>query len=182
MNTPMRMLVACLPILLAPAVLAQEAKTTKAEIKTPIRWAAHTKLMGPAVECADNDSQCDVPVTMTQGTVDGVTVCLARVAAEIKVKKRSGSPPLKTIAWNLTPPNMAGFEFSFQDKNGILVIEDPNTQLFPGNVGASHAQFVVKNKRKRANEAIYLPIIVQTETATGLVSLCAASDPKIVNQ
>ena len=100
----------------------------------------------------------------------------------IKVKIRSGSPPTKTIAWNLTPPNLAGVQFSFQDKNGILVIEDPNTQLQPGNIGASNAQFVVKNKRKKTNDAIYLPIIVQTETATGVVTLCAASDPKIVNE
>lgn len=182
MNNSIRMLVACLALLLAPAVLAQGAKATKAQGKTPIRWAAHAILMGPPVECADDDSQCDVPVTMKQGTVDGLTVCLARVAAEIKVKKRGGFPPTKKIAWNLTPPNMSGFEFSFQDKNGILVIEDPETQLQPGNIGASNAQFVVKNKRKKTNNAIYLPIIVQTETATGVVTLCAAADPKIVNE
>jgi hypothetical protein len=119
---------------------------------------------------------------MTPGTVDGTSVCLARVSSEVKVKIRSGNPPLKKIAWNLTPPASTGVEYSFQPKHGILVVDGPNGQLNPGSIGASKAQFVIKNKRNSKGEWVYLPIILQTETATGIQTLCAASDPKIVNE
>ena len=183
MKSSTRMVVACLAVLLAPAVLAQSAKAPKATGKGgAVRWVANAMLMGPPFPCADNDSQCDVPVNMTVGTVGGVSVCLATVPEKIMVTVRSGFPPAKTIAWNLTPPNSGSMEFSFQPKNGILVLDNPHGQVNSGSIGTSNAQFIVKDKRNRQADAIYLPIILQTDTATGIVTLCAASDPKIVNE
>jgi hypothetical protein len=180
MNVSTRILVACLYALLAQGVLAQGTQAPKAPAKKASPWARHALLMGPPVSCAAGASRCDVPVTMSQGSVSGVSVCLARVADEIKVPGGDSGRPMD-IVWSLDRPTLPGVELFFQAKHGILVVDNLNGQLRVVGHGSSPTQFIVKNLRNRKGDSIYLPVILQRDTATGVVSLCAASDPKVVN-
>jgi hypothetical protein len=181
MKRSTRGLVVCLFAAMTQGALAQSTKAAAAPTKPPSRTFTASVFMGPAVDCAADSSTCNVAITMSQGVVNGVNLCLARLPGEIRVAGTGTNATVKAIAWTLEPAAMTGVTFSFQAKHGILVLADVNGQLQPGAIGTSPAQFVVKNKRKKRGDSTYLPIILQTDTATGLVTLCAAADPKIVN-
>ena len=181
MKGSIRIWVACLFVSLTQAVLAQNAKAPKAKAQAVAPWARHAALMGPAFVCPAESSTCNVPVTMSQGSINGVSVCLATLAGEIKVAGTSVSAAPKDIIWTLTPATLPGVEVFFESKSGILVLADANGQLKVVGPGTTPAQFKVRNKRNKAGDSIYLPVILQRDLTTGAVSLCAASDPKIVN-
>lgn len=140
----------------------------------------HPKLAGSTVTCEANNNPCPVTVEITQVPFDGYNYCLAKLPGEIKVLGSGPSGTPKSIVWNLVPPAIGTTKFSFETNNGILIVSDANKQNPKGKIGTSAAQFIVKNQRKKPGEAVYLPVIVQTDSA-GVVTLCGAWDPKIVN-
>jgi hypothetical protein len=140
----------------------------------------HPRLAGSSVTCAADNGPCPVSVEMTQVPFEGYTYCLAKLPAEIKVMGTGSIAAPKEIVWNLVPATIGPAKFSFEANNGILIVSDPKLQNPKGKLGTSPAQFIVKNKRKISGEAVYLPVIVQTD-ADGVATLCGAWDPKIIN-
>ena len=97
-----RSLLACLFVSLTQAVPAQTAKAPKTKAQAIAPWARHAALMGPVFVCTVESGTCNVPVTMSQGSINGVSVCLATLAGEIKVAGTSVSAAPKDIIWTLT--------------------------------------------------------------------------------
>jgi hypothetical protein len=74
---------------------------------------------------------------------------------------------------------LGGALAEFHDSNGILPIANGKKQLEPGNHRTSPTVYEAKNKHKQADVMTYVPITYWT--VNGLPELCAAADPKIVN-
>lgn len=140
----------------------------------------HPKLAGSTVTCAADNSPCTVNVEMTQVPFEGYSYCLAKLPAEIKVMGTGSNATPKEIVWNLVPATIGTTKFAFEANNGILIVSDPKLQNPKGKIGTTPAQFIIKNQRKKIGEAVYLPVIVQTDAA-GVATLCGAWDPKIIN-
>ncbi|MES3012802.1 MAG: hypothetical protein V4750_03610 [Pseudomonadota bacterium] len=153
-----------------------------------ILQATVVKMSGP-VACPNSGADCNITIAMNKATVNGVDYCVGLLPEEIRFANTTSAGTTKKIVWTLDPPTMAGMEFYFQPKSGIgiLIVDDTtNGQFHSGAVGNGGAnpkkfQYNLKNKHNKKGAAIYLPIILQRDTSNGVVSLCGAADPKIVN-
>ena len=185
MKSPVRNLGCCLLALLPVVVLAQAVPSAeKFDKLVPLKvFERFLTTMGPPQTCSAN---CEVTITMSLiGPDDGY--CLATLGDVTFSGTASGNRP-KSIVWKLSPPTLGTKLFYFQPKNGILVVDDPNAQMFGGGVGDGSggpnpdvSKYHFKNKHNKTNTAIFLPIVLQTDTTTGVVTMCGAADPKIVN-
>jgi hypothetical protein len=101
----------------------------------------------------------------------------------------------KAIVWRLIPPSPApaNATFTFFDKkdHGIIVLSDNSSQLKNGALGdgtlpLDPTKYMYQNKHKVKDKAVYLPIVVRTDTdptnpAKKKVSVCGTPDPTISN-
>ena len=144
-------------------------------------------MLGP-IQCKPDvtlGADCVVPITMTHEMVGGVEVCVANLSSQLTIHGASPTSKEKVIVWGLNPTTLDGASFAFQETYGILIVKNGNGQLIDPTIGAggstkpNPAYFRVTNQLKLLAESIYLPIILQTRG--DVVTLCAAIDPKIVN-
>ena len=142
---------------------------------------------GGAVCDLTTASECTI--TMRTIPFGGRNYCLAE-APNIKVRTDTGGGShLKAIVWKLSPATVDGKPVAFHADSGIVVVDDPNTQIdkkdhgYGNGGGGSNPptdQYYIKTKRDKVDaKASYLPVILWNPGPDA--ELCAASDPKIVN-
>jgi len=174
-------------ILLSALSLAAFAQTTPAPAaRTGVATGEIAKLlpqlgifMGPPEPCPVD---CLIDVTVTRKPVQGVDSCVVQLTGEINIGKGK-----RTIAWRLVPTTIGDATYEFQEDYGILVIANKKKQAVQTSKGKDdatpapgHFHLNHPNKSKGKGEIAYLPIVLQT-TPDGTVTMCAAVDPKIVN-
>lgn len=128
---------------------------------------------------------CQIDIMIQEGPINGVQACLANLPSEVRVTGVGSTATDRLMVWTLKPPAGSTATYEFQTKHGILVVDDPKSQLKNGGIGdgqggTDKAQFHWTNRRKQPNNATYLPIILQR--IGNVVSLCGAADPKVVNE
>jgi hypothetical protein len=136
------------------------------------------------VDCDVASPKCPVEIVILEGPINGVQACIANLPSEIKVHGTGAAAPERLMVWTLKPPTGSTATYEFQPKFGILVVDNPQSQLKgegigDGSGGTDKMQYHWTNKRKKKVEIVYLPIILQR--VGGVVSLCGAADPKVVN-
>jgi hypothetical protein len=147
-------------------------------------------LLGEIKIC--NETLCEVEVKITRGLVDGQDTCVAKVPEKIWLKSQVRT----RIVWRLVPDTIANVTYGdatyeFQQDNGILILKDDNFQLdtrqtFHGwgdgvsTTPARSRYFFWHLNSKRQKQAVYFPIVLQKKKDVD-DSLCAATDPRIVN-
>lgn len=109
---------------------------------------------------------------------------MAALPSEIFVHGTGPAAAERLMVWTLKPAAGSTATYEFQPKNGILVVDNPQSQLKgegigDGSGGTDKAKYHWTNKRKKKVEMVYLPIILQR--VGNVVSLCGAADPKVVN-
>lgn len=187
--------------------LAQTAAVQAPRPDKPLDKALYMKIFeyrllgaGQEVTCDAGPGDCEVTIDISQVTTPGGGLyCLAQLPETIRVKGTTNGGPAKNkkIVWSLKlDPQIdtTKFTFRFQDKFGILVIDNPDGQIHGYKIGHGGSgpnpndpmKFQVQDKRNKKSQndkpvAIYLPVILQNETATKIDSLCGAADPRIVN-
>lgn len=130
-------------------------------------------------------ADCVVPIEIKSEMVGGVEVCVANLSSQLTIRGASTTSNPKVIVWRLQLPPYDGASFAFQETYGILIVKNGKGQLIDPTIGAAGstkpnpAFFHVTNQMQELAESIYLPIILQTRG--DVVTLCAAIDPKIVN-
>lgn len=127
----------------------------------------------------DCPGDCPVTITMATATVSGHTYCVAQLPESLKFSGTAPGNPPKTITWTLNTSTLGGNSLSFHDPNGILVLTNPSGQI-AGAKWKSATSFEAKNVHKVKITATYVPIILWD--VGGAQELCAAGDPKIVNE
>ena len=183
-------IVGCLLALFVGISFAQSApiKGPPAQVLPLIILGTRVVPMLAPIECKPDvtlGADCVVPITMTQEVVGGVEVCVANLSSELTMHGASSTSKTKVIVWSLNPPSLGGASFAFQEKFGILVVDNGENQLTDPTIGTgdtknpSPTYFHVTNQLQKLATSIYLPIILQTRGK--VVTLCAAIDPKIVN-
>lgn len=140
---------------------------------------AYEKLFftGKAQECS---SSCTVLITLKATTVDGKDYCIATVPDSLEFGGTSSGNQPKTITWTLSTGNLLGRTVEFHDDYGILKVDDGKKQIVPDPHRTSPTVFEGTNKHKLKGTSTYVPVII-FRTVDGIPELCAAGDPKIVN-
>lgn len=142
---------------------------------------------GGAVCDLTTASECTI--TMRTIPFGGRNYCLAE-APNVNVRTDTGGGShLKAIVWRLSLPALDGKPVAFQADSGIVVVDDPNTQIDKKDHGYGNGgggtnpptdQYYIKTKRDKVDaKASYLPVILWNPGPDA--ELWAASDPKIVN-
>ena len=142
--------------------------------------------------CASIQNPCPVSITIQPITgTNGQTLCQASLTSQVNLPGTTPNSPSWRIVWTLSPPTTApaGVSYAFETNNGILVTADSDGQLFGRGIGDgqgnnSPLMFHAYSRHNKVNsEVVYLPVILQTDSSTSpaTVSLCAVSDPRIVN-
>lgn len=191
MNSCAHVTAACVFALLADWSAGQVPPSSNPPIRTlPLKiLPSSMTTMSAAIGCAgdsNTDAPCPIPITIVETVAtDGTKGCQAQMTSELHIKGTSALAKEKNIVWTLSPTKLAGGTLAFHPTHGILVITDQhNPQLHDGGPGngsvVSDTQFFVKNRRNSKGESTYLPIILLT--TGGIVSLCGAADPKIINE
>jgi hypothetical protein len=187
-----RAIVAYLLVALVGTDAMAQAKVDSDLSKGSLRpWPLEFKsfLGPPQPPCPDRT--CAVPVTVYRGTIQGLDACVATLPTETKLSSRL----LTKIVWTLSPPTIADSTFGdadyeFEVNNGILVVEDNDFQMDmrsgrhgrgDGSALTATQFFFFHLNSRRNKEVTYLPVILQKNRKTGLVSLCGAVDPRIFN-
>jgi|GEM_PF-7007028 len=188
MSTKWKGLVLCVLATLAQAAAAQSHSTKKVmQRELPVIILPHGLVpFSVPITCpTGSPTGCQIDIVIQEGLINGVQACLANLPSEVKVTGVGTSAQERLMVWTLKPPAGSMATYEFQPKHGILVVDDPKTQLKNGGIGdglggTDKAQFHFTNKRKQLNEATYLPVILQR--IGSVVSLCGAADPKVVNE
>ena len=177
----------CLFALFAQNAAAQSEpakKPTQREFPVIILPAGFIPFSTP-IECTPSaGTGCQVDIPIIEGVINGIQACLANLPSEVRVHGTGVAAPERLMVWTLKPPAVSTATYEFQPKHGILVVDDPKSQLKNGGIGdglggTDPAQFHWTNKRKQKSEVTYLPVILQR--LGGVTSLCGAADPKVVN-
>ena len=126
------------------------------------------------------DSSCAVLITLTTTKVDGKDYCIATVPDSLEFANTASGNAPKTITWSLSTGNLAGRIVEFHADYGILKVDDGKTQFVPDPHRTGPTVFEGTNKHKLKGTATYVPVIL-FRTVEGIPELCAAGDPKIVN-
>jgi hypothetical protein len=125
--------------------------------------------------------RCYVQVTITPYVSGGVEYCLAQVG-NVEFADR---PKNKLVVFELKAASGSG-RYVFHDPDGILLFTNAGGKVTKGGRGngdrSSEASFFLKNTHGSRGEALFLPVILQVDRTTGdPLSVCAAADPKIIN-
>jgi hypothetical protein len=140
-------------------------------------------LAGPPQTCSGT---CTYEITLTRTNVDGFDICFATgLPSEIKVVGKD-----RLLIWKLKNPSTATTPtYAFETAVGIVFISQNNTK-FNGEIGdggsnpSNTGYYHLKNPNDKKGNASYLPIVLQTVVLPNgkeEVSLCGATDPRIVN-
>jgi hypothetical protein len=129
-------------------------------------------------DCTNMDP-CTVTITMFRITYSGKDYCAAQLLQELDYHSTASGNTDKTIIFKLDNSGLGGAAAEFHDGNGILPIANLKNQLNPDNRRTSKTEYHAKNKHKQTDTMTYVPIVYWT--VNGLPELCAAADPKIVN-
>jgi hypothetical protein len=114
--------------------------------------------------------------------------CVVRLPTEVKYKGSGpGSRPGKFV-WTLMPNVIGSASFEFQEKSGILIVNENNGhgQFHDGAIGdgsstVNRYQFHLPNRRQvMGSKVSYYPIVLMTQTGKEPL-MCAAIDPRIMN-
>lgn len=165
------------PPAVSSAATAEEGKPSLPKIAEAFRFV----LLSGTKDCSNAGSTCTVDVKMSKLTRGTDTYCLAEAPAEIVFSRTQPGNPTKTIVWRLVPKD-ASFNLTveFQEHFGILVLKNDKGQIDSGR-RTQKTEYEVKNKHKETGTSVYLPIILQIGGPGEEPKMCAAADPKIVN-
>lgn len=148
------------------------------ELFTVYRKAYETLFFtGTSQPCS---SSCSVLITLTTTNVDGKDYCIATLPDSLVFDNTASGNAPKTITWTLSTGSLAGRIVEFHADYGILKVDDGKAQFVPDPHRTSPTVFEGTNKHKLKGTATYVPVII-FRTAEGIPELCAAGDPKIVN-
>jgi hypothetical protein len=176
--------------MLATAVSAQGAARKEitarraAEGLTSLRAFA----TGKAVECVGTKTECNIDVEIIEvEDAQKVRYCVARIPESVTYRGAGPGADAGKFVWTLKPNVIGSATFEFQDKFGVLIIDESkgNGQFHDGQIGdgsgiAKNYQYHLKNKRKvKKSEVSYYPIVIKKDG--DVPSLCAAIDPRIIN-
>lgn len=189
MNRSTKTVFLCLAAMFVELTMAQSSPAQPSPAKSSPRMSS---LLGPPVWCT-TVGDCPVPVTVYRDTTTTGSrdVCQVMLSSETHV----GTQLLKKIVWTLIPPTSPGnATYSFQPDYGILVLKDGGRQisragLGDGSLGSSSSSMYYAyhlRSRQATDDVTYLPVVLQTvpSSVSGgdpVVTLCGASDPRIVN-
>lgn len=141
-------------------------------------------LLSGEQKCPDTNGECNVKVQMSKLTDGTGTYCLAELPAKIEFSQtESGNSP-KDIVWKLVPKDPSfDLTVEFQEQVGILLIKNDKSQIVHGGWGngSERIEYHMKNEHKKKGTSTYLPIIMQIGALGTEPKMCAAADPKIVN-
>lgn len=163
------------------------AQTSSAQRSPATHLPSVTLLLGLPITCL-SQLECAVPVTLILPTGGG---CQVTVSSKIHLAK---DQLLTKIVWTLSPTSSStypGATYAFQPDYGILVLKDGGRQIARSGVGTSvtlnDTYHVYHLRSRRVDDVTYLPIVLQTVPAAKVgddpvITLCGASDPKIVNE
>jgi len=132
-------------------------------------------------------ARCDLKVSITRDSATGI--CTADVSGRLDVDRGKLD---HRIVWTLdTSSATGGYKYEFNKDNGILIVDDKNSQATKGGWGDGnaaispprHDQYHVKNKNnKKDSKVFYLPVVVELDASSGDVSsVCVPFDPIIYN-
>ena len=131
-----------------------------------------------------NWRRCYVTIEVTPYTSNGFEYCLARLPERIEF---NDSDKKKLIVFELKPTVQGSGPYRFDDQVGIRLFTNAGGAVVKGKFGNGDngsdtpSQFHVKNSHGVRGEALYLPVILQVNSNDEPLSVCAAADPKIVN-
>ena len=112
--------------------------------------------------------------------VDDKDYCIATVPDSLDFTNTGPGNQPKTIIWTLSTGNLLGRTVEFHDDFGILKVDDGKKQFVADPHRTSPTVFEATNKHKLKGTSTYVPVII-FRTVEGIPELCAAGDPKIVN-
>jgi hypothetical protein len=188
-------------LLLFSGIAAGQEKTAPAENRDPIRAILELvlkelkekKLIASKSVCdrdAVADEECIVEMSVFE--FNGHFYCIAK-APEVTVKRLPGTG--KFVNWKLVPAVLTGDHgqqvLQFHSDAGIVTTYEKNGSQIDkknrghgrGNGPPQQHKFHVKTLMGAANgEAGYLPVVMWDRKGNGDLELCAAIDPKIVNE
>jgi hypothetical protein len=133
---------------------------------------------GDPIPGPGNGRKLTLPVTLIQDKIGGLVVTLATGIPSKIMIHGSG---VRLVIWELDHGTIGNATYDFEPENGILVVKEKGAQL-PRNErrrDTSTRFRCLHLNNAPDSEAIYFPIIRQTIGSE--VSLCAAADPRIVN-
>lgn len=184
MTRAMKTVFLCIAAMAAGLVMAQ---TSPAQRSPEKNLPGVNFLLGPDVSCP-SQLDCPVPVKLTLPTGGG---CQVTVSSKIHLAENQ---LLTRIVWTLSPTSSVmypGATYAFQPDYGILVINDGGRQIARSGVGTSvtlnDTYRVYHLRSRKVDDVTYLPIVLQTVPPATVgddpvITLCGASDPKIVNE
>lgn len=145
-------------------------------------------LLSETKVCSSVSSSCTVEVKMSK-LVDGTdTYCLAEVPEKIVFPQTRQGNQTKTIVWKLVPKDSSfNLAVEFQEDFGILVLKNDKSQIVKGGWGnggggTQRTEYHMKNEHKKTGSSVYLPIVLQMGAPGEDPKMCAAADPKIINE
>jgi len=164
------------------ALLLGSASVAAGQAKAPVRDTELVKLIeayrllfySAPQQCGGAD--CSVQITLTVTSVDGQDICIAKLPSSIQFPNTGNGQ--RNITWTL---NTGGYLVEFPTKNGIMVIDDPKTQIIPDPARTSPVAYGAKNKHNAKGTATYVPVVLYRSAADQPPGVCATGDPQIVN-
>jgi hypothetical protein len=170
-----------------PAARSSAAADGSKPTLPKIADAFRLTLLSGTKDCTNAGVSCPVEVKMSKIVDSTGTYCVAEVPAEIKFGGTDRNNPPKLIVWTLVPKD-ATFDLTveFQEDFGVLMLKNDKGQIDKGgwgdgSGGTQKNQYHMKNKHKETSTSLYLPIILQIGAPGEAPKMCAAADPKIVN-
>lgn len=128
----------------------------------------------------DCSTTCSVQITLKTTNVDGKDFCIATMPEELTFASTGPGNSPKVITWTLSTSTLLGRTVEFHNDHGILKVDDGKQQIVPDPHRTSPMVFEGTNKHKLKGSFTYVPVVL-FRTAQGVPELCAAGDPKIVN-
>ena len=127
-----------------------------------------------------------IGLSLAPGSIDGH--CLAEVPEKIVFNQTGPGNPSKIIVWKLEPKD-SSFDLTveFQEDFGILVLKNDKSQIAKGGWGnggggTQRTEYHMKNEHRKTGTSVYLPIVMQIGALGEEPKMCAAADPKIINE
>lgn len=164
----------------AARMLQSRPKASPALFELLRRYNAQAAVFGPgkSVTCSTG-SDCPVDAEVVElFYADGSLASCVIKTPEILVDIVSGTRT--TIIWNLQLPSSPKALYEFEATNGLLIIKDIHGAM-TGGTTLSPTQLRKRHRHTGRNrEVLYFPIVLQNP-ASPAPFLCAAGDPKIIN-
>ena len=175
------------------AVQAQPVPTDRVQPKIDIRLLAARQYLelsrrynstsaifrsGKAVTCGTGtDCHIDAEVLEQFDSSGTLTSCIVKTP-EVTVRRVSGNRT--NMFWNLVIPSGAKATYEFDSRNGLLIISDQHGAMTGGTTISTTQVRKAHRHTGPRREVVYFPIVLQN-LSTASPFLCAAGDPKIIN-